>query len=642
MRLLRLKPYRAIPELDHFSDEQCRQFMGAARASWRGRAQRATFLVAAMIVIMISSTAALVLIWRLLGHRPVIPGDDFFFQVVVSAIVGISTGLFGGLIVNDRLLRRCIRRLIRDCGSCPGCQYTLVGMPVNAERCVKCPECGREIDADESMGEIALNDRGERAYLPRVARVDSRSAQRRRQRHRRFVAWTLSATTAFLLISGAAYGLFFWSLARQAERARSERHTARDIEAARALMWPNGRTAESAAEWATFERTLRAFTELGDRLTQESRESGEDKGALYFDPMSLDPKMNEATYLQSRPRQSLAVNRQFAERFLECAKKEGLLDRLATLRDLNAPMRTLEFDEEHQMFFTVPISGGMETRQVARVCLGRMFVAKSANDPDAYTQALDDALTASNIISRQGFLADWMVGIAVDTFVLTAVRDQMASFPDSAWHARVLDVLRRHGDRPTLIDAHRCERISMRDATQVFYSSPSDVQRTMIGLDWLQLVPAANPFKRRIGNYEESMKLIDTHFDKWIAYAKSATPGPAPGAITGCVVADVLAPWSARAAGNEVGTLEVRRRVVLGLACEVYRQRHGQWPDRMDEVAELLPDRSFLIDPTLRKPFTLAGPKRRAALVSSLELILAGDTPAEEAPAEPGETPAGP
>lgn len=637
MRLLRLKPYRAVPELDGFSDQQCSQFMVAARASWRGKLVRCAIVAISLFAITVVVSIVAVATWRSLGSRPLTSSGDFAFQVITSSILGFAIGMLGGLLVNDLLLRRDIRRLIRECGSCPECRYTLVGMPVSDERCLQCPECGRRVDTDESMGDIAVNARGERAYLPQVARVDSTSAQRRRRRHRVFVAWSTGAFALLFIVAGVMYGSFYWSLRQQAARAKSDRRTAVDIEAARAKMWPNGRESGSESEWEKFESTISAFMKLEVQLQTEYAEAGQNFPARTFDFTALDASMTEASFKKSRWDRTLASASADARRYLQRARDDGLFARLVELRDLKSPMRTLGFDEPNQMFFTATLSGAGETRFVGHVCLGRMHVAMQAGDLDEYANAVEDAMTVSNIYSRQGLMIELLNGLAVEKLVYDLLQEHMPAFPDRMWHERLLAVARRHADRVTLIDAHRCERISVRDALQVFHSDPWVIQRVMLGMDWYQTVPVGRPFSGRVGGYEENMRRVDAHFDGWIANRQSNT-AIVPPTTTGSVIVDAFTPWSTNAAATEMKTVAVRRRVVLALSCATYESRHARWPGDIEELVPLLPDRTYLIDPLVRRPFTLAPEKGRPTVVDPAAIIRDGvfsEKDASESATEP-------
>ncbi|MCC6660402.1 MAG: hypothetical protein IT437_05905 [Phycisphaerales bacterium] len=148
MRLPYSKVYRAFPELDRFDDGQCRLFVRQATAgSLRRRAAGAGLQLLAAVCgvfawLLIVGVGQSLL--RLLRDGAV---RDVLTIVLAAGLVFVPS--IAALITRDAWLRRSVRaRLVS--ARCPGCEYSLLGLPVVLGVAV-CPECGQELDL-ERMG----------------------------------------------------------------------------------------------------------------------------------------------------------------------------------------------------------------------------------------------------------------------------------------------------------------------------------------------------------------------------------------------------------------------------------------------------------------------------------------------------------
>jgi hypothetical protein len=140
MRIPFKNVYRAFPELDRFSDVQCRLLMRRVQLNYVSRVLVAlvpvvAFLVSLAVVIILLATTDV----RAAAGRLVTDGDLWLSHL---ALAGIPP--FVGLLTRDRLLRRFLLRAIRlriDRVRCRYCRYILIGQQPFENR-VTCPECG--------------------------------------------------------------------------------------------------------------------------------------------------------------------------------------------------------------------------------------------------------------------------------------------------------------------------------------------------------------------------------------------------------------------------------------------------------------------------------------------------------------------
>ena len=147
MRIPLSKLYRAFPELDQFSDQQCEQFVQRAResegyTSWKAGIPFLAVGIAASTLAALQcglGTAAVQLSQRMFGR---VHGVDIFAACsVVTWVLGLAlSGLIARDLVLWRFLKHAIWRRIERM-RCAKCQYSLLGQREH-DGIVRCPECG--------------------------------------------------------------------------------------------------------------------------------------------------------------------------------------------------------------------------------------------------------------------------------------------------------------------------------------------------------------------------------------------------------------------------------------------------------------------------------------------------------------------
>lgn len=158
MRIPTRKIYRAFPELDQFSDEQCERFMQRLRVSGaRNTIPQAVFVAVTVVGLAIACSASsfvfAVLEDELQSRRN---GDVHSIYDFVVLLIGFGLPVFLGLIARDFTLRRHLKLVINeklDRIRCLACKYILIGQVVH-ENQVTCPECGSVMPLDQ-LGIVA-------------------------------------------------------------------------------------------------------------------------------------------------------------------------------------------------------------------------------------------------------------------------------------------------------------------------------------------------------------------------------------------------------------------------------------------------------------------------------------------------------
>ncbi|MFM8784902.1 MAG: hypothetical protein ACKOFI_07090, partial [Phycisphaerales bacterium] len=124
-------------------------------------------------------------------------------MLAVVLLAGLLAGGATWLLSGDLLLRLAIRRVMRIGGTCQGCGYVLVGLPVSASLDVTCPECGECTSLERDRAHCVPDASGQLRFLPsadvQVAPVAYWTKRRARSWARR-VAWTAAATAGIVAL----------------------------------------------------------------------------------------------------------------------------------------------------------------------------------------------------------------------------------------------------------------------------------------------------------------------------------------------------------------------------------------------------------------------------------------------------------
>ena len=146
------KVYRAFPELDRFSDAQCRGFVSLVqrRHPWQMVGAAALCVVSVLLTVAALFPIAIGVVSS--GRR----GLDGVPLPLVTLALGLPFVVSGvvGFAVRDACLRFLIRRR-NTAMKCTDCGYGLLGLPATREGeavTVRCPECGYANDMTSRIG----------------------------------------------------------------------------------------------------------------------------------------------------------------------------------------------------------------------------------------------------------------------------------------------------------------------------------------------------------------------------------------------------------------------------------------------------------------------------------------------------------
>lgn len=139
MRVPFSKPWRAIPELDKFSDEECRAYVREAkRANLGARIFVSVFAIVVFVIVMIVLAFFIGLILSDVRFEPKELG------IVVYVCVPVLGGVMSAFTVRDLWVKEIVMERLKE-AKCGRCAYSLMGLAV-VDSGVVCPECGERLD----------------------------------------------------------------------------------------------------------------------------------------------------------------------------------------------------------------------------------------------------------------------------------------------------------------------------------------------------------------------------------------------------------------------------------------------------------------------------------------------------------------
>lgn len=157
MRLITRNVYRAIPELDGFSDETCRRIVAQVyRLRWIGIS---IAMLAAVVLSLPITVAAVLVVVHFIGENIWAPKSELQSSLVFAAIITSIVGVPGILafMVRDYILRIGCEWLVKRNERCPACRYPLTGLRTAPDQTVRCPECGTDCVPDSAVAELAAS-----------------------------------------------------------------------------------------------------------------------------------------------------------------------------------------------------------------------------------------------------------------------------------------------------------------------------------------------------------------------------------------------------------------------------------------------------------------------------------------------------
>lgn len=285
-----------------------------------------------------------------------------------------------------------------------------------------------------------------------------------------------------------------------------------------------------------------------------------------------------------------AENRTIAERGLAEHIASGRLESLAQLPSLVGVSRHIPSDAP---LLGVTLPELRDARNVARILTARFVIAAREGREEDATTELERLVALGTILTHQATLIDRLVGIAVHSLAINAIRDLHAEGHLSGSLAtRLLPVMQRIDIRPSYALQLNTERDSTLDVIQRTHSRhgrliPSEYTRILGGFSLLKPWQLSAFLPRKA----ETEALTNTYYDGVIAAA--AQPAASRQFATLDAIADsdstspvikAMIPALSRTLASEDQLLTTLHGVQILLGLEVHRARAGAYPQSLNEL----------------------------------------------------------
>jgi hypothetical protein len=597
MRILVRRIYRAFPELDRYSDEQCLRFVRATRKRFWVRMGHWTIIAA----VGLACFFGILVLWAYVSNeleryqnaaRRDMPWLELI--AVLGCVPTASIVPVASFLTRDFLLRRRVRYVLRMRSACPRCAYRLIGLSVSPDHKITCPECGLVCDVDPALGELALDETGKQQYHPSIIVAKTPFWTKRRKRR------VLRAALLVVLVPIVTAGFYESWLRYQASVARREKPGARGLEALAASVQP-AEPADSEDGWAKLVAVLDLMEQVDQRTWKTNPVNLSDSQQVYPDwsLVYLSTKRNSPDDAYNDASRALAI------RQLEEYRKSGLFDALAGVAAARRAVRVLPLGESDSLLMaSFPQLG--EMRRMAQVNAARMILAIRAGDGNEALAAFEQNLALSKISQRQPLAIDALVAYSIDWLTFRQVRRLLESHPDAATLDRIDEAMTRQS--PCVPRDHfvEGERAACLDTAAWLFSDASRVRLGRWSPALKELVGGigATPAPGRLGTYAQNRNALNATFDKARIEAEALYQDRSPGSFV--YAGDLLLVRTLRPSLDRVlmsrdhDDLEWSSTRIL-IALERFRNAHGDYPQ---SLPELIPGQlsEVPIDPWSGKP----------------------------------------
>lgn len=611
--LVRSRLWRAFPELDRYADEQCERFVRAARRRgfWRALGVIALLGTLSLLTAGLALAAAALTVGAFAQRRS--GAAAFTLAEAVSALAFISVAFLGFCavyLVRDWLLRRRIAYVLRARGVCANCRYSLIGLPVSPAFKVHCPECAMESDVDPSLGELVTDDAGQARYQPKPlpTRTPRWFTPTRVRRAKSLALWT---AIALPVLAAAGYGLYEFSLARQAARAQALRKGVADLAAARARWFPAavsgpGNPAHLPGGPNYF---WTAVTDAAVLLEQNWANATAEEPPVEF---NSQPVPADAAYaflpLPAAPEEDNdALKARRDEETLQITLSTRVMQRLPRA-EVDALLRKAALAPSFAWDPTLTPGQPMvqmqlmqlgQPRRLARYNAARVREALAAGRPADAVEPIEVNLALARAVAQQPMLISALVAIAVETLAHAGIRQVLAAHPPADVVAAIEAAIQRQRFPNAPAYALETESIAIQDTIAWLFADPDRVRRGTTSSAVQQftgggLFAFGDEPSGRLGSLDDNLTTLRDYFAaiqreaaKDFVDRNHAVVADDVGGRSGLILVRTLAPALGRFL-QSCDNAEISRRGILTLlALERFRLSHNDYPDHL---AQLVPD----------------------------------------------------
>jgi hypothetical protein len=473
MRLPTFKVYRAFPELDRFRDEQCSKFV---RSATRGFSRKIVQLVVQGLAFCLVLG---IVVW--LVNLLIVPywtSIDTFRREPLGLILGtvilavcLAISIVAAMFARDAWLIRGVRRAMFLRGACDACGYGLIGLGVDAQGRVTCPECGEARFTEPDLEEVAEDSSGVRRFLPTAEKFPDPWAWWTSSRVRLAKRVLIWGPVGFVLLVGTLLGLYEFVLLRQERSAAALRPSVLDLSLFVEAHQPEGSTAGEPNAWDALEATLNRKDEIDVALWGNTTFNDYDEFLLIY----LQWPQFERTWYSYQPSQlirarenSLITLDEYERRGVFELGREIVNRRRAVCPiyvPVAAPVTAWEIGK---------LNG--ECRTLTWANMARMHLAWERRDVQTFRDSLDQALAVNRILRFQLGSYGLRVASKLHGEIVEELLRVLSTKPEKEWVDAIRDSVAAQSARPTLMYSFEGERLLNREWVGWFFQSRDRVR----------------------------------------------------------------------------------------------------------------------------------------------------------------------
>jgi len=609
--------YRAFPEFDRFTDEQCERFLAAAaQLGWR-RVLRWVMTGVAGVVLFVVAVVPSLFARGALEKPLAMSGLLTFVADLLSVLVPSCVGGFGGVLVRDVLLRQHLRRLINTRGSCSACGYRLLGLPVSEANTVACPECGHVSEVDPSLGELTIREGTEGVAGVGAGAVGTGKVERLFTPKQEVVKpgfWTATrvewvkrwakriAITAFaVVLAGGGFALYRFIIADLDASAAKAMYDPDNLmmRHIRSIQ-PEGTLASEPNGWDLVMKVHEEKQAIDARLAGEftARANRFDPGRglqvnlllLGAEPVTVPVVSDPQTGLDTRREQIWNLEIELAREAMRRYEKAGLLQRLDGL----SGMRRYEppiYPASMGSGFPGGRSDQQQVRELWHALLTRLRAAQGKGDQTEALRTVTTLMSLHRAVLSGVQLFEVYYGYAALGNLNTAIGPFLAS-ADEATLAELAKRCAMPELTGTIASAAAGDQILLSQTLASLYSDASTSRWGVLSLDSRlsqSLTPATWLASRSLGRLQYNIDENAATLKRLVQLA-SALPRERPPLTGLSVPEDMLDEYRIRVGDHEIqrGLFAVDRlklswrALETRIALERYKRRHGSYPGALD------------------------------------------------------------
>lgn len=598
--------WRAFPELDTYSDDECRTFVRAVRRERILTAIRALLLAAAPTSAVVGGMIIAALVYEWLETYSL--SESALGSTLQLTAVGLSMAAVGlvssltCLVLRDWILRRRLRAVLDVGGHCRGCGYSFIGLIIPESLRIRCPECGMESTVD---GSLTLLSRGPDGAAVGARRVVIKEHPPFWTRER--IRWWLRAgaiTTAIVLTPILiGLGVLEYATRKQVALAEADMPTVADFTAVVKAAHPGATLTKEPQFMGLYQRAYGDLLELAPRSEQSEAHQALLPAWSFPDFMAFVPDYDKT--LEEENEESvnatkvaeLATAAAWARTIMERAEAAGKFAELkAAVETLPYEVRDAQMDSERLASYRLDYLG--PTRHLCSWLCARARLAVLQGDTAAAEESLMLALSLADRAAEQPFLVESLVAHFCKRQVYATVQRWLMAEP-TAHELDVIEGIMREpgprGDRLLHIDF---EALWCRGLLAKIYSDPNIIRRLLITGDVdMSAWPLWSPSTLEdAGNWEDNRAELMQGLRDWrtdAAGLPSAVPAGTRAPVASGPVGFARRFFSAatrQPAFMPHGEISAKSTIAAMVALERWRLRHGQYPETLDAlVPEILP-----------------------------------------------------